>query len=170
MSSPLNFNYSTPPGTPEFHQLTTWLHTHTYTLNTHWSRISHAHMSLQTRATAWVLSWILLRLLSITAGPMNDLAVSCASVCVCVYIHGEERWVSSHVVCLKCVSSTSYREQPWKCSCRAVSLSFCHGGSRHAPWPRCPRHLPRETGEGGNGWTERGRGGCKETKRKIFKK
>lgn len=86
-------------------------------------------------------------------------------LCGCVYIYGEEGWVSSHAVCLKCVSSTSYQEQPWKCSCRAVSLSVCHGGSRHAPWPRRPRHLPREMG--GDGWMERGRrwGGVKKQKR-----
>lgn len=63
--------------------------------------------------------------------------------------------MSSHAVCLKCVSSTSYQEQPWKCSCRAVVLSFCHGGSRHALWRRRRRHLPREMdvdGRKGVGW------------------
>lgn len=56
--------------------------------------------------------------------------------------------MSSYALCLKCVSSTFYREQPWKCSCHAVCLSFCRGGSRHALWPRCPRHLPHEMGTG----------------------
>lgn len=56
--------------------------------------------------------------------------------------------MSSYALCLKCVSSTFYQEQPWKCSCHAVCLSSCRGGSRHALWPRCPRHLPHEMGTG----------------------
>lgn len=147
---------------PQFHQMPTWLwthtRTHTYAQHTNWSCITHAQTvcgSLQTRTTAWVVCWILLRLVSITAGHMNDSAVSSVSVCVCT-----ERWMSSHAVCLKCVCSTSYQEPPWKCSCRAVSLSFCHGGFRHAPWPRRPRHLPHETR--GDGWKRRGERGRKK--------
>ena len=71
--------------------------------------------------------------------------------------------MSSHAVYLKCMSSTSYQEPPWKCSCRAVSLSFCRGGSRHALWPRYPRHLPRKIGV--DGWMGKG----KETKRTLKK-
>lgn len=57
--------------------------------------------------------------------------------------------MSSYALCLKCVPSTFYRAQPWKCSCHAVCLSFCRGGSRHALWPRRPRRLPHEMGTGG---------------------
>lgn len=100
---------------------------------------------------------------------MNDSQVSSTSVRLRVRarVYGEEGWVSSYAVCLKCVSSTSYQEQPWKCSCRAVSLSFCHGGSRHALWPRCPRHLLCETG--GDGRVERGRTGVQRHKKEFLK-
>lgn len=57
---------------------------------------------------------------------------------------------------LKCVSITSYQEQPWKCSCRAVGPSFWRCGSCHAPWPRCPHHQLCET--------ERIRGGREASK------
>lgn len=89
--------------------------------------------------------------------------------CICVCIRWGEGWVSSHAVCLKCVSCTSYQAQPGKCSCRAVFLSFCHGGSRHALWPRRLRHLPRETGV--DGWIGRGggaeKGGIVKTRNKL---
>lgn len=82
MSSPLNFNSSTPPGT---RNSINWQPD-----TSHTNVISHAQTvcgSLQTRTTAWVLCWILLRLFSITAGPMNDSAASSESVwlCVCLY-------------------------------------------------------------------------------------
>lgn len=110
-----------------------------HTLITHHTYIKRLRITGD-RDYSRAVSWILLRLFSITAGPMNDSEVSGASV----YIYWNGGWVSSHAVCLKCVSSTSYQEQPWKCSCRAVVLSFCHGGSHHALWRRRRRHLPRE--------------------------
>lgn len=154
---------------PQFHQLTTWQYTHTLNTQIHTGHASHIHKQCVDHCRRGLLPLL---------APAAFVQYYCWShewfsseQCICVYVceYGEEEWVSSHAVCLKCVSSTSYQEQPWKCSCRAVFLSFCHGGSRHAPWPRCPRHLSRETGGEMDGWRE-GEGGAKKQKRNLKKK